>query len=152
MRFVKESRIEARAEAVFAFHERPDAFALLQPPWEHSQIVQPPRSLEVGTIVKVRTRVGPLWVTMVAEHVAYEKNVRFEDVMREGPFAKWHHKHLFLAEPGGCLLRDEIDYEPPLGPLGRLFAPLAVEPRLRKMFEYRHRVTRREVMATISRR
>jgi ligand-binding SRPBCC domain-containing protein len=152
MRFVKESLIEAPVEAVFAFHERPDAFALLQPPWEHSQIMQPPRSLEVGTIVKVRTRVGPLWINIVAEHVAYAKNERFEDVMQKGPFAKWHHKHLFLADPAGCLLRDEIDYEPPLGPLGRLFAPWVIQPRLRKMFEYRHQVTRREVMASAARR
>lgn len=147
MRFVKESRIAASVEDVFAFHERPDAFALLQPPWEHSEILQAPRSLEVGTVVKLRSHVGPLRITIVAEHVAYEKNRRFEDVMRQGPFAKWHHKHLFVADPAGCLLRDEIDYEPPLGPLGRLFAPWFVEPRLRKMFDYRHEVTRREVLA-----
>jgi ligand-binding SRPBCC domain-containing protein len=145
MRFVQESVIEASVEEVFAFHERPDAFALLQPPWERSEILQPPSSLAVGTVVKLRTRVGPVWVTIEAEHVGYDKNRSFEDVMRKGPFAQWHHKHLFLPNPRGCLLRDEIDYEPPLGVLGRLMVPIAVEPRLRKMFDYRHQVTRREV-------
>jgi ligand-binding SRPBCC domain-containing protein len=149
MRFVHESLIAASVEAVFAFHERPDAFQLLQPPWEHSQVLQPPSSLAVGTIVKLRTRVGPLWITIEAEHVGYEKNRYFEDVMHKGPFAEWHHKHLFLADPAGCVLRDEINYEPPLGILGRLAAPIAVEPRLRKMFEYRHAVTRREVLAAV---
>lgn len=147
MIFTHESVIEASVEEVFAFHERPDAFALLQPPWEKAEILQPPSSLQVGTIVKLRTRVGLLWIDVVAEHVAYEKNRRFEDVMTRGPFAKWHHKHLFLPDPGGCLLRDEIEYALPLGALGRLAAPLAVVPRLKRMFIYRHTVTRREVCA-----
>jgi ligand-binding SRPBCC domain-containing protein len=147
MRFVKESVIDASVEEVFAFHERPDAFARLQPPWEHAQIIEPPVSLAVGTVVRVRTRVGPLWVTIVAEHVGYEKNRSFEDVMTRGPFASWHHKHLFIPEGARCLLRDEVDFEPPFGPLGRLVAPLAVLPRLKRMFDYRHEVTRREVLA-----
>jgi ligand-binding SRPBCC domain-containing protein len=40
------------------------------------------------------------------------------------------------------VLRDEIEYEPPLGALGRLLAPVLVEARLRKLFDYRHEVTR----------
>jgi ligand-binding SRPBCC domain-containing protein len=151
MRFVKESVIAASVEEVFAFHERPDALALLQPPWEQAQVLVPPRSLEVGTVVELRTKLGPLWIDIVAEHVAYEKNRSFEDVMTRGPFAKWHHKHLFYPDADGCRLRDEIEYEPPLGPLGRLAAPVAVIPRLRRMFDYRHEVTRREVAAARTR-
>ena len=56
MRFVKESVIAASAEAVFAFHEAPDAFARLQPPWQKSEVITPPRSLAVGTRVVLRTR------------------------------------------------------------------------------------------------
>ena len=41
VRFVKESVIEASAERVFAFHEAPDAFERLQPPWQKTEIVQP---------------------------------------------------------------------------------------------------------------
>ncbi len=145
MQFIKESVIEASVEEVFAFHERPDAFSLLQPPWERSEIIQPPAGLEVGTQVVLRSKLGPMWITIEAEHVAYVKNERFEDVMRKGPFAKWHHKHLFFAHERGCRLRDEIEYEPPLGFLGRLFAPIAVERRLRRMFDYRHEVTIKEV-------
>lgn len=147
MRFVKESVLPAGVEEVFAFHARADAFELLQPPWERTEILVPPRSLEVGTRVELRTRVGPLWMTIVAEHVAYERNVRFEDVMRRGPFARWHHQHLFFEHPEGCRLRDEIEYAPPLGWLGRIADAILVRPKLRKLFDYRHEVTRREVLA-----
>lgn len=141
MQFVKETTISASVEAVFAFHERPDAFERLQPPWERVEVVQPPTSLDVGTLVIARTWVGPIPITIEAEHVAYEPNVRFEDVMRRGPFAHWHHKHLFFREGTRCRLRDEIDYALPLGALGRWAGAWAVQRRLARMFAYRHEVT-----------
>jgi hypothetical protein len=150
VQFVKESIVPATVEEVFAFHERPDAFELLQAPWDTVEIITPPTSLEVGTRVELRTKIGPFWIRIVAEHVAYERNRFFEDVMREGPFARWHHKHLFFEHEGGCRLRDEIDYAPPFGLLGRLVDPIAVRPRLEKLFDHRHEVTRREVLAARS--
>lgn len=143
VQFIKESVIPATVEAVFAFHEAPDAFARLQPPWERVEVLQPPASLEVGTVVIARAYLGPIAVTIEAEHVAYEKNVRFEDVMRRGPFAAWHHKHLFFADPGGCRLRDEIDFALPLGGFGAAIGGGAVRRRLERMFDYRHEETRR---------
>ena len=147
LKFVHESVFPASVEEVFAFHERPDAFEVLQPPWERVEVVRPPSSLQVGTQVEVRAKVGPFWTTVLAEHVAYEHNVRFEDVMKKGPFAHWHHQHLFFEHEQGCRLRDEIDYAPPFGWLGRLADPVAVRPRLRKLFRFRHEVTTREVLA-----
>ena len=148
MEFVKESVLPASVEEVFAFHERPDAFALLQPPWEQVEILTPPSGLEVGTRVEVRAKIGPFRRTVIAEHVVYEKNRRFEDVMCKGLFSRWHHRHLFLEHEEGCLLRDVIDYALPFGVLGRLADPLLVRPRLRRMFDYRHEVTLREILAT----
>jgi ligand-binding SRPBCC domain-containing protein len=143
--FAKETWIDAPRELVFAFHQRPDAFALLLPPWEKSRVLRPPTSLEVGTLVVVETKLGPLWVRIEAEHVVYVPNERFEDVMRKGPFARWHHRHLFVAQGAGCLLRDEITYELPLGALGRTFGGAFARQKLERMFAYRHVVTAREV-------
>ena len=148
--FVKESVFPTSVEELFAFHERPEAFELLQPPWDRVEVVRPPAGLEVGTHVEARVGVGPLRFAVVAEHVAYEKNVRFEDVMLEGPFAHWHHRHLFREHEDGAVLRDEIEYAPPLGFLGRLVDPLLIRPRLERMFDYRHEVTAREVLAARS--
>lgn len=145
VKFEKSTVFDASVEDVFAFHERPEAFELLLPPWETTEIVQPPTSLAAGTTVVLRQKVGLFWITIEAVHVAYEKNVLFVDEMRRGPFAKWRHEHRFTAEGEGCRLTDAIEYEPPLGPLGRLADPIAIRPRLRKMFDYRHEVTRREL-------
>ena len=143
MRFLKESVIEASAETVFAFHEAPDAFQRLQPPWQTTRIVQPPSSLEVGTRVILKVKVGPFWQTVVAEHVAYEPGRMFADRMVEGPFASWLHRHIVTPRGASqCVLADDIEYELPLGWLGRLFGGAFARRSLERMFEFRHRVTR----------
>jgi ligand-binding SRPBCC domain-containing protein len=144
MEFVKESIINASPERVFAFHELSDAFTRLMPPWEKTIIVQPPASLRVGARTIVETSiVGPIKVRWVAEHTAYDPPRMFEDIQLKGPFKQWRHRHIVKPHPQGAILRDEILYEPPLGPLGKIFAPLLVVPRLERMFTYRHEVTRR---------
>jgi len=143
MRFVKESGIRASAEEVFAFHEAPDAFERLQPPWQQTEIVQPPASLKVGTRVILKVKVGPLWQTIVAEHVAYEPGKMFADEMVEGPFSTWLHKHIVTPRGDGeSVLTDDITYELPFGVLGRVFGGAFARKNLERLFEYRHRVTR----------
>lgn len=143
MRFVKESLIEASAERVFAFHEEPDAFERLQPPWQKVEILQPPTSLEVGTRVVLRIGFGPFWQTLVAEHVAYEPGRRFADRMIEGPFASWLHEHVVTPKgPDRCLLTDDIEYTLPLGRAGQLFGGWIARRMLERLFDHRHAVTR----------
>jgi ligand-binding SRPBCC domain-containing protein len=143
MRFKKESLINASAERVFAFHEAPDAFERLQPPWQETEIIQPPASLEVGTKVVLRVKVGPFWQTMIAEHVEYEPGKMFADRLVKGPFSKWLHRHIVTPKgENACVLTDDIEYELPFGVLGRVFGGGFARKNLERLFEYRHRVTR----------
>lgn len=144
MRFIKESRIRASAQTVFAFHEAPDAFERLQPPWQKSEIVTPPSSLAVGTRVVVRIKLGLIWQTIEAEHVAYEPGRSFADRMIRGPFASWHHQHIVTPRgPDECTLTDDIEYELPLGAIGRLLGARFARGELERLFAFRHEVTRR---------
>lgn len=144
MRFVKESLIHATQESVFAFHERPDALGLLTPPWEQARFVQTASISSVGSRAIIEAPIfGPFKTRWVSEHTKYDPPHLFEDVQISGPFKKWRHRHVVEPHPEGAILRDEIDYEPPLWILGRLAAPLIVERRLRKLFDFRHEVTRR---------
>lgn len=151
MRFTKESTLEASAATVFAFHERPDAFEQLQPPWQTTRIIQPPTSLEVGTRVVLDVRLGPLWQRIEAEHVAYEPGRMFADRMVKGPFSSWLHRHIVTPKgPDRSVLTDDIEYELPLGWLGRLVGGPFARSNLERMFEYRHRVTREACEGTPS--
>jgi ligand-binding SRPBCC domain-containing protein len=58
--------------------------------------------------------------------------------------------NIVLPHPEGAILRDEIDFEPPLPIFGPLAMPLSIMPRLEKMFAYRHEVTKRWCEGNVS--
>ncbi|MFN2500454.1 MAG: SRPBCC family protein [Pyrinomonadaceae bacterium] len=143
MRFVKESFISASQTRVFAFHELHDAVDRLIPPWETAEIIQRADISEVGSRAVIDTKLfGLFTVRWIAEHTRYEPPYMFEDVQISGPFSKWRHTHIVESRDDGALLRDEIDYEPPLSLVGILTAPLLIVPKLERLFAYRHEVTR----------
>ena len=144
MRFIKESIIKASPERVFAFHEQANVLSLLIPPWESARVIQSARISDVGSQAIIETKLlGPLTVRWVAQHTVYDPPNFFEDVQLKGPFRSWRHRHIIKPHAAGAILHDEIDYEPPLGFLGRAFAPLFIQKRLEKLFAYRHQVTTR---------
>ena len=101
MRFVKETRIAAPPEVVFAFHESPGAFQRLTPPWERVEMIEGGDSLKPGARVVLSTGFGPFRLRWVAEHTEYEPGRMFADRQIEGPFASWYHRHLFLDDGQG---------------------------------------------------
>jgi len=144
MRFVKESIIRCTPENVFAFHELPDAFERLVPPWEKVKIVQKADISEIGSRTILETKIfGPFKIRWVAEHTAYDPPRMFEDTQISGPFHSWRHRHIVEPHPDGAILRDDVEFEPPLSIFGSMAAPMAIVPRLEKMFAHRHEVTRK---------
>jgi ligand-binding SRPBCC domain-containing protein len=143
MRFVRESLIRATPECVFAFHEHPDALKKLMPPWESAKVVQQADISQIGARTIVEAQVfGPIKSRWISQHTIYEPPRLFEDIQLKGPFRRWRHRHIVTPHAHGAVLRDEIDYEPPMGFLGRLLAPLLIQRRLSRLFDYRHRITR----------
>ena len=146
MKFVKESRIAATPAKVFAFHESPGALPRLTPPWERVSVESGGDSIRVGARVVLLTKLGPIPLRWVAEHTEYDPPHRFADRQVSGPFARWEHRHEFLDDgQGGTILRDSVDYDPPLGALGRLFGGGFIASKLKKMFDYRHEQTKKIV-------
>jgi len=143
MRFVKESVFKASPERVFAFHELPDAFERLMPPWEDTVIIQKADISDIGSQAIFDAKIlGLITVRWVAEHTAYDPPRMFEDTQVSGPFKSWRHRHIISPHADGAVLRDEIEYEPPMWFLGAIAAPFAVVPKLEKMFDHRHKITR----------
>ncbi len=144
--FIKESSIAAPPGEVFAFHESPRAIERLIPPWEHVELIESTGSIRPGARAVLRMRIGPFALDWVAEHTEYEQGRLFADRQVRGPFAYWYHRHIFLDDGlGGTILRDEIDYRLPMGMLGDWFGARFVKSKLRKMFDFRHELTRQIV-------
>lgn len=144
MKFIKETIINASPERVFAFHELTDAFERLMPPWEKADIIQKADISVIGSQAIIEQKIfGLIPSRWVAEHTKYDPPRMFEDIQLSGPFSSWRHQHIVLPHNDGAILRDEIEYEPPMWIFGRIAAPFAVVPKLEKMFEYRHQVTKK---------
>jgi uncharacterized protein (TIGR01777 family) len=133
----------ARVERLFAWHASPGAFLRLAPPWESVTVESAGDGLRDGSRVVIRAPAPP---PLSGRWVAEIRDVRpphgFRDLQTEGPFARWEHDHrMERADASSSWLEDRIEYELPLGPLGRFGAPL-VRRRLDRLFAYRHAVTR----------
>jgi ligand-binding SRPBCC domain-containing protein len=144
MKFAKESFIKASPEKVFAFHTLPDAIERLIPPWENAKIIQKADISKIGSQAVIEQKIFGLFPSRwIAGHTKYEPPCLFEDVQISGPFKSWRHRHIIEPHEEGAVLKDEIEFEPPLWIFGKLAAPFAILPKLEKMFAYRHEVTRK---------
>jgi ligand-binding SRPBCC domain-containing protein len=92
---------------------------------------------------------SPFRVPWDAEITEFVWNDHFCDVQHRGPFTFWHHCHSLHAETRtvdgtptpGTLLKDKVDYELPLGPLGEIAQRLFGERQIKSIFNYRHQRT-----------
>ncbi len=138
--FVKQSRIAASAERVFEWHEQPEALTKLIPPGTPARVVEHTGGIRDGARVVIEMGYRPFTIRWVALHQNYIAGRQFQDVQVSGPMKFWRHTHLFIADGDGCILRDHVEFELPMPPLGEIAWPM-VRSKLEKMFEYRHRVT-----------
>lgn len=140
--FRKSTWIDAPVEAVFAFHEEPDALSRLTPPWTSVEVLERNGGIRPGGRVTLMVALGPIRRRWVAEHGEYIPNRLFTDVQIEGPFRLWRHRHEFAPDGGGARLTDVIEFSLPGGPLVDWLAAWAVKLQLNRMFAYRHETTR----------
>lgn len=152
--YTRRSRVDAPLADVWAFHSRIAGLEALTPGFMNLEIEavrgpdgsSDPELLIQGSEIDMSMRpfgVGPRqrWVSVITERQEKSGVAWFRDVMQDGPFPTWEHTHRFRADGERTVLEDELEYQLPLGLLGRVVGPLGVvgfEP----MFRDRHRRTR----------
>ncbi len=140
--YERSFKVRAALSEVAAFHDDPVSLVAITPPPVHVTIQRFDKPVRAGSKVIFRLGVGPIGVTWngtIAEHVDQKY---FRDVQNSGPFGAWSHTHAFVAEADGTRVIDRVEYEPPLGFIGKLIDPIVVRPSLRYMFNYRAKKTR----------
>lgn len=142
MKFERSTELPVPQSSGFTYHARPGALARLVPPWEPVEIIRSTGSILPDSEVLLRTHILGKRVDWLARHVRFEPPTLFSDVQIYGPFASWLHTHQFsVVDSNRCLLTDRIDYELPLGILGKLFGANIAARKLDAMFRFRHRQT-----------
>ena len=141
-RLVASQLVPRPLDEVFPFFATPENLARLTPPGMRFEFRSDDRSMRAGLAIDYRLRPLPMlpfpvsWQTRIE---AYDPPNFFSDVQGRGPYRSWEHRHSFEAVESGTLVRDEVEYELPLGPLGGLAHRLAVRSQLAQVFRFRAR-------------
>ena len=163
-------------ETVFDFFANPENLPRLMPEWQKARIDQsaiaaPPwrpgtahaaaaTNHQVAgqgtrmTITFLPFPFAPFRIPWDAEITDFQWDDHFCDVQHRGPFAYWRHCHRLEAQDRGALqgtlLRDHVEYELPLGPLGDLANQLFVRFQMHSIFSYRQKRTAELLPQTVA--
>lgn len=139
---------------MFDLHRDPGLFEELTPPGLADVTIPHTGGIEPGSEVVLRVThplvarllpnvalpgfgCGPVGIPWRVRHVLLEPPHRFEDVQVSGPFAHWHHHHVFTTpEPGRTRITDVVEWE-----VSWILTPAApvIRWQLGKLFSYRER-------------
>src|SRR5579872_3594952 len=99
--------------------------------------------LNPGDTVTWRARhFGVPW-RMTSAIIRADRPRCFADEMQSGPFAHWRHVHTFEEGEIGTRMLDDVEYHPPLGPIGRLFDVAILERYLTRLLRSRNQQLKR---------
>jgi ligand-binding SRPBCC domain-containing protein len=135
----REQLLPGAPSEVFEFYADAGNLERITPAWLGFRVVTArPIEMRPGALIEYRLtlhRVPVRWLTRIE---AWEPGERFVDVQVKGPYRLWRHTHTFEARNGGTIVRDEVRYALPLGPLGELAHRLFVRRDLERIFDFRH--------------
>lgn len=136
-----EQKIHRPLEEVFAFFCDETNLERITPPWLSFKVLgKNTPTIQTGTLIDYRLSLRGLPIRWQSKILEWEPHHKFVDIQTRGPYRLWHHTHLFEATPEGMLAKDRVQYEIPLGMLGRIFAGSFVRRDIEAIFAYRRRV------------
>lgn len=134
----RETFIPAPRAEVFAFFGDPNNLARITPPSLGFEIIDAPRrTLRQGDRIRYRIRLLGIPLPWLSHITEWDEGRFFVDEQERGPYRRWRHEHTLRDAPGGVLMLDRVEFELPLGLLGRIFGGWFVRRNLRQIFDYR---------------
>ncbi len=135
--------IAAPISSVFHFHNNTDNLLKITPPNVRVSIEtrgEPGLGYEVTLKVRQFGVFSTRWHVKITE---YEEPTRMVDVQIKGPFRYWKQTRIFSQTETGTNLTDIVQWESPLGILGRIADAVVVRKLIANMFRYRQQATKR---------
>jgi ligand-binding SRPBCC domain-containing protein len=132
--------VERPRREVFAFFADALNLERVTPAFLRFRITTPqPIEMKPGTLIDYRLRLYGVPVKWRTRIETFEPELSFTDVQIVGPYRRWRHRHDFVEVAGGTEVRDVVEYEMPLGPIGGWARRLFVARSLDRIFDFRRR-------------
>lgn len=138
VRFEHETPIEAPVKLVFDLSLAIDAHVASMSASKERAIAGV-TSGRIGLDETVTWRATHLRIpfTMTSRVTELESPHRFVDEQVRGPFRSFRHEHIFEARDGVTRMIDRIQFDAPLGPIGRLVEGLVLRSYMQKLIVLR---------------
>ena len=133
----REQWLPRPIEEVFTFFSRPENLQVITPPWLDFRMVETPKDLRAGLLIRYRLRWRGLPIRWTTEISEWNPPHGFVDREVAGPYALWNHEHTFAVKDGGTTMRDRVSYALPFGVLGRLAHRVVVKNDVERIFDFR---------------
>lgn len=137
-RFVLERVIRAAPSAVFAAALDPALHVESMARYGESMVEGPAGGVfSEGSTVTWRARHFGVPFRLSSVVFDIDPPHRFCDRQIKGPFADFHHEHVFEAHSHGTLMRDSITLRSPFGPIGAVVDRLFMREYMRRVIDER---------------
>lgn len=133
--------VAASIEATWDFFSRADNLPKITPAWLKFEVRTPgPVEMRDGTLLDYTIRWMGIPVRWRTRIIDWSPPRQFIDLQLRGPYALWHHQHIFEPASDGTSCRDRVLYRLPGGPLGQIVHAAAVKRQLLHIFNHRRAV------------
>ncbi len=137
-RLLHEQLVPRPLKEVFEFFAHAQNLETLTPEWLNFKIESiHPEPVRKGTLINYKLRVRGLPLRWTSEIQEWNPPMRFVDLQTRGPYKLWRHTHTFIAEGNNTRIIDEVLYDLPFGPLGKIVHTLMVKSDVEEIFHYR---------------
>lgn len=142
-RLYREQQLNCTIETAWTFFSSPHNLSEITPESMNFVVLSDIQDKPIFKGMEIDYKVSPLlgipmrWKTIISQVKEYKS---FTDFQKEGPYKHWNHFHEFIPNENGVLMKDTVDYELPMGILGKIAHQLFVKEKLKSIFDFRYRV------------
>lgn len=142
-RLYREQQLNCTIETAWKFFSSPHNLSEITPASMNFVVLSDVKDKPVFKGMEINYRVSPLlgipmrWKTIITQ---VDELKSFTDFQESGPYKYWNHFHEFIPNEKGVLMKDTVDYELPLGFLGRIAHSLFIKEKLNSIFDFRYRI------------
>ena len=135
----RETVVDTTMDKAWAFMGNPANLNRITPPDMAFEIRSHlPEKMFEGMLVEYRVKIPAVGTrTWLSELKHIVPGHSFVDEQKIGPYQLWYHYHAIEPVQGGVRFIDQVTYNPPFGPLGRLAQILFIRKTLERIFDYR---------------
>ncbi len=142
-RLYREQQLNCSIKTAWKFFSSPHNLSEITPESMNFVVLSDVGDTPIFKGMEIDYKVSPLlgipmkWKSVISQVEDYKS---FTDFQKEGPYKQWNHFHEFIPNEDGVLMKDTVDYELPMGILGKIAHQIFVKEKLKNIFDFRYKI------------